>query len=247
VSGVDLLLAGLVLAAAFTQGAIGFGFGLLVMALLPRLMPLAEAVGTVALMGIFVNGFLFWRTRRSFRLADVAPLYLGAAMGLPLGVLLLRNLDPDPATRALGAFLVVYSLWALLVEWRPAPGPRGPAWGRGWAVPAGFLAGILGGAFATGGPPVIVYAHARRWPPDAFKALLQGFFVAATATHLVLLAGASILTPSLAGHAVPFLPLLPLGVWLGARWGERLAPVAFRRLVLAALFALGAEYLVAGR
>ena len=121
------------------------------------------------------------------------------------------------------------------------------ALGRGWALPAGLAAGALGGAFATGGPPVIAYGTARGLPPFVFKGGLQAFFACTTAAHLVLLAGAGILTQDVALDGALLMPLVPLGTWLGGRYGDRLAPALFRRLVLAALLALGLSYVVGGR
>ena len=46
-----------------------------------------------------------------------------------------------------------------------------------WAYPFGFAAGVLGSAYNTGGPPVIIYGTMRRWPPAHFRATLQGFFL----------------------------------------------------------------------
>jgi uncharacterized protein len=38
------------------------------------------------------------------------------------------------------------------------------------------LAGCLGGAFSTSGPPVIVYTSLQTWTKDQIKVTLQGFF-----------------------------------------------------------------------
>ena len=46
-----------------------------------------------------------------------------------------------------------------------------------WAYLAGLFGGMLGGAYNTSGPPVIMYADCRRWPPDVFKGNLQGYFI----------------------------------------------------------------------
>ncbi|NER79768.1 MAG: sulfite exporter TauE/SafE family protein, partial [Leptolyngbya sp. SIO1D8] len=48
-----------------------------------------------------------------------------------------------------------------------------------WAIPFGFVAGILGGAYNTNGPPVVIYGEMRRWSPAQFRATLQGYFLPA--------------------------------------------------------------------
>jgi uncharacterized membrane protein YfcA len=240
----EVLIAALVLFAAFTQGAIGFGFGLLVMAFLPRLLTLQGAVATTAVFGLFVSGTLVWRYRRAVDWRTSGMLLLAGVVGLPLGVLALREVDPDPGTRALGAILAAYALWELLA--RRAQAERPPIH-RAWGWPAGFFAGLIGGAFAMGGPPVIVYATARRYPPIAFRAVLQGFFFPSTVIHVGNLWAADVLTPDIALRALYFVPLVPLGAWLGARFGDRLHAGVFRVVVLIALLVLGASYAWMGR
>jgi uncharacterized membrane protein YfcA len=40
----------------------------------------------------------------------------------------------------------------------------------------GFIAGILGGAYNTNGPPTVIYGVLRRWSSQHFRATLQGIF-----------------------------------------------------------------------
>lgn len=41
----------------------------------------------------------------------------------------------------------------------------------------GFIAGILGGAYNTAGPPIVIYGTMRQWDPGAFRATLQAYFL----------------------------------------------------------------------
>ncbi len=46
-----------------------------------------------------------------------------------------------------------------------------------YAIPAGFIAGVLGGAYNTNGPPIVMYGVIKKWDPKEFKASLQAFFI----------------------------------------------------------------------
>ncbi len=237
-------VAALVLCAAFIQGVIGFGFGLVVMSVLPRLLPLQVAVPFTATYGVVVALLIFWRYRKHAAPRESAPMILGSLLGLPIGITALRELDPDPCIRALGVFIVLFviqSAWPRKI----APHERAPV-ACGWAVPAGFLAGIFGGAFAMGGPPVIAYTNARRLSPAGFKGVLQGFFVVNTAVMVALLGWAGMINGETLSRNLLFAPMIPLGIWLGARYGDRLHPSVFRRIVLGALLLLGVLYAVRG-
>lgn len=241
----QMAIAVVVLVAAWIQGVIGFAFGLVVMSILPRFLPVPTAVATTAVCGVCVSTLIFLRYREHVIWREVRPQLLGAAVGLPVGVLALKHLDPDPCIRILGASIVLYVLWTFLPQRAPREDMgRVP---RRWGMAAGAAAGALGGAFATGGPPVIAYGQARGLPPAAFKAVLQGFFMTASAVHVVLLSANGILTVDIFKDAAIFLPLIPVGTWLGGRLSDKLRPSLFRQLVLAALLVLGVSYLIGGR
>ncbi|MDA1193582.1 MAG: sulfite exporter TauE/SafE family protein [Planctomycetota bacterium] len=235
-------IAVLVFAAAFTQGSIGFGFGLVVMAALPTMLPLQVAVPFTAVYGACVAAIIFWRYRRHASAREMLPMLIGSVAGLPLGILALRDLDPEPCIRALGVFLIAFVLQA---AWpRRTAAPEREAVARRWGVPAGFAAGLFSGAFAMGGPPVIAYATARRFSPATFKGVLQGYFMITTAILVGMLAYAGLLTSTVLEHNLHFAPMVPLGIWIGTRYGDRIPPVLFRRFVLGALLLLGLKYVV---
>ena len=49
-----------------------------------------------------------------------------------------------------------------------------------WAWLFGFGAGVLGGAYGMNGPPLVIYGSLRKWPPERFRATLQGYFLPAS-------------------------------------------------------------------
>ena len=224
--------------AGLLQSTTGFGSALISMPLLAPALGLSVAAPLVALMGLALEAVLLYLYRAALGLRIVGRLVGAALVGIPLGVLALRRLEERTALLVLGALLVSYSLYGLLQLRLPRLGS--PL----WAVVAGFLAGVLGGAYNTAGPPVIVYGHCRRWPPSTFKANLQGFFLVVSAWVVI--------NHALAGNLVRptlnlfFIGLLPLGagILLGFKLARRLDGERFQRLVLVVLLALGAQVLL---
>jgi hypothetical protein len=138
----------------------------------------------------------------------------------------------------MGLILVAYAVYSLL---RPAA-PRLAA--RGWAYPAGFLAGCLGGAYNTPGPPVVVYGSLRQWPKDEYRAILQTLFF---------INGVLIVTSHLLAHHMTAdvwtlyawaAPALLLGLWTGARLDTRVNQERFRLLVTVMILVLGISLLL---
>jgi uncharacterized membrane protein YfcA len=111
--------------------------------------------------------------------------------------------------------------------------------GRRWGMTAGVLAGLLGGAIGTPGPPVILYVVAQGWNPRAIKATLQAFFLV---NQGVIFAGhwwAGLVTRDVVWLAVVYAIPAAAGFAFGMHLFNRVDQLLFRRLVFALLFVLG--------
>jgi uncharacterized membrane protein YfcA len=162
--------AGVIALASFVMGLAGFGIGLVALAILPFLMPPVTAVVLITLFAFaFALGVLV-QLRRDVEPRALVDLIAGTIAGTPLGVWGLAALPAAALNRLIGLMLVV----AFVLEVRGLY-PRRRA-GRGWGLGTGVLAGMIGGAVGTPGPPVILYAATQRWSPRAIKANLQAFF-----------------------------------------------------------------------
>ena len=118
--------------------------------------------------------------------------------------------------------------------------------GRGWGLGVGFLAGLVGGAVGTPGPPVIIYATTQGWSPRTMKANIMGFFVLNQGAILIGYWWAGLLTASVLTLTLAYaLPALA-GVGAGMALFGRLDPVRFRRVVFALLLVSGLMLLIRG-
>ena len=230
----DLILTLIVIfCAVFTQSLSGFGVALVSMALLPEILGIQAAAPLVALVAITLEIALLLRYRAALNLRTLRPLIGTLVVGIPLGMFLLSRVDRQIALAVLGLVIAGYALYSLLNL--RLPELRHPF----WAYLAGFLSGLLSGAFNTGGPPLIIYGTARRWQPAEFKSSLQGmFFISDTLV---------ILSHALSGHFTPqtlqlyawALPVIAAGILAGVSLDKRLNPAVFRKLVLVLLVILG--------
>jgi len=98
-------------------------------------------------------------------------LIAAAAPGAFLGTYFLKSLEPEIIMKILGTLLVLYSVYKF-----SAPTLK-LQFSIFWAIPAGFLSGLLGGAFGTDGPPVIVYATLKPWTKEQVIGMLHSFFL----------------------------------------------------------------------
>lgn len=225
--------------AAFTESLSGFGAALVAMALLPAVMNLREAVPLVALTGLLVEAVLLIYYRQAISLQAIRRLVIGAVVGIPLGILYLGRVDERIVLAGLGIVLVGYAIYSLLRLRLPAF--QNPRWG--WMF--GLVAGILGGAYNTSGPPVVVYGQSRGWSPGEFKGNLQGFFLV---NSVVVVAGhalsRNITLPILEILALS-VPALAVGIAAGLWLDRFIDPLRFRQIVQALLIVLGLRLIFA--
>lgn len=233
-----LILIAVIFLASLTQSFTGFGVALVAMAFLPGLLGILPAAPLVALVAFTLEAVLLVHYRLSLDLRAIRRLVLGAFIGIPIGVWGLKGFEEDVILAVLGFVIAAYALYSLFQF--QLPGLRHPAWAYG----AGFLAGILGGAYNTSGPPVVVYGDCRRWEPAAFKANLQGFFLVSDLLVVINHAFSRNLALDVWYHYLWCLPAIAAGVLLGINLERRFNPSVFRKLVLVMLLVMGIRLVV---
>jgi uncharacterized membrane protein YfcA len=219
--------------AVFTQSLSGFGSALVAMSLLPAIVGIRVATPLVALVGFTLEIVLIVRYRQSLDVRAIWRIVLAALIGIPLGVYFLSNVDEKLSLALLGVVLTGYAMYALL-------GLKMPSLDRPvWAYLAGLFGGLLGGAYNTSGPPVIVYADCNHWPPDAFKSNLQGYFIISSVIVVASHAMSGNFTSQVWNLFWWTIPFIAIGLVAGLSLDHRLNPLLFRRLVLVLLVAMG--------
>lgn len=167
----DLALVGVVLfLACLAQSVTGFGLAIVGMPLLRLLgVPTALASPLVAFVALSLRPLMLYHYWQAFHWRDIWRLVVASVLGIPLGVWWVRAINEDTASALMGVVLIAYALYRTRGESLQA------RLDVRWGYVAGFLAGVLGGAYNIFGPPAIVYASAQGWEKEAFKANLQAF------------------------------------------------------------------------
>lgn len=203
---------------ALIRGLTGFGNALVAMPLLALFFPVRTATPVVALSATFMAIIMLARSWRQVDFRSARLLVAASVCGIPLGLMFIKGAHEALVQGVLGVLIGGFCIHALLQ-------PRQPRiHSRLWALVAGFSAGVLGGAYNTNGPPVVIYGTMRRWPPEKFRATLQGFFLP---TGVVILCGhflAGLWTRQVMIYTMASIPALAVG--LLASW--RLAPLVPR-------------------
>jgi hypothetical protein len=224
--------------AAFTKSILGFGEALVAVPLLTLALDIQVASPVSMLMAASVTLIMMLRNWRLIDLRAIWRLTLAAVVGIPLGIWFLKGWPEVWLTTVLGVLLVLIGLYYL---GRPALPARPENY---WTYLLGFSAGVLGGAYNIAGPPLLIYGTLRRWPPQQFRATLQGFFFVINAVILTGHASAGLWTPTVLQLFALSIPAILIGFWAGGRVSRHVSPDAFARLVYIALIVSGVFLIV---
>ena len=227
-------------AGALVAGLSGFAFGLVVSSVwLYILTPLQTATLIIA-FGLIVQGYAVWKLRAALDWKKLWPFVLGAALGVPVGVAVLTWANPAHVRAGIGAFLVLYSLYALL---RPTIAPV-KAGGAVADAGAGFLNGVLGGITGLAGIFVTIWCGLRGWPKDVQRTVFQPVAVATFLMSALWIGARGAIAADTIKLFLIGLPALLAGTWLGLKLFGRLNEAAFRKVVLVLLLASGAVLII---
>ncbi len=236
--GMILALGAVMFASALMQGVTGFGFGLIAMGILPLFLPIELVSMAVSLVLIPLLILNLTAHHRHFSWPHARLLCLGTLLGVAPGIFLLVAADGLLLKRILGGILIITALHSALSN-------KPPAWIHGGKAGfgAGLLCGTLGGAFNTGGPPVVYYIYNQPWPLPQAIATLQFLFLTTALSKLMLGSGLGLVNRPVI--TVTLLSLIPMagGLALGIVLSKRVPAKPIRRITFLLLGVLGLYYL----
>jgi uncharacterized membrane protein YfcA len=215
-----------------TRSTLGFGDALIAMPLLAFTIEIKTATPLVALVSLVIGISILLKSWRDVDLESVRRLILASLLGIPFGLFLLTNAPETTVKGILGILLILFGLYNLLSPELPRVERKELAY------VAGYIAGVLGGAYNTNGPPVIIYGTLCRWSPARFRASLQGFFL--SSIFAVLGHGlAGLWTPRVLQLFASSLPVVVVAILMGERLNRLIPAGRFDRYIHMALIVMG--------
>jgi uncharacterized protein len=220
----------------FVQGLSGFAFGLVALGIWAWTIDPALA-GSLVVFGSLLGQLLSLGTvRQALDAARIGPFVAGGLLGVPIGVVLLRHIDPTGFKLAVGIILLVWCPTMLLARSLP----RITHGGRWADAGAGWIGGVMGGLGGLTGPAPTLWCTLRGWDRDTQRAVFQSFNLV---MQLVIMA-AYIATGTIGANELWMFavvaPAMLVPTLIGARLYRRFSDAGFRRLILLLLTASGA-------
>ncbi|QDU31182.1 Sulfite exporter TauE/SafE [Anatilimnocola aggregata] len=234
----------ILLASSVVQGAVGFAGGLFAIPLLLMMgISAPEAVSINMVASTVQNALGAWRLRREidFRVA-FRPTII-RFITLPLGVATLYwvgNANKDLASQVVGCIILLI----LAAQWLLSVPPQDQLhWA--WEILAFSFGGFLLGLCGMGGPMMVLWVMAHRWPIIKAKAFL--YFIFSTgmlpqAFFLWLFFGDEIF--GAIGLGLAGIPSLIIGMLIGLKIGSHLPDHVIRRLTIAVLVVIALSSII---
>lgn len=230
----------------WTQTLTGFALGLIVMSgsTLFGLLPVPMTAQIISVL-VLVNGAMV--LSREWRAADrraLAAAVIGSMPAIALGVWMLHWM----AGSALSLLKLILGLFiaaaAVQLVRRPDPWPaRSPDWTFGLAGAAG---GVMGGLFATSGPPLIWLIYRQPLTLDTIRVTLVSYFCLTQIWRLVLVAADGDIRTGTLITGAGAVAAIAAGTWAARRFPPPVAPLTLRRGALALLFLSGIALIATG-
>ncbi|MCU0551457.1 MAG: sulfite exporter TauE/SafE family protein [Leptolyngbya sp. Prado105] len=219
------------------RSAIGFGDALLAMPLLGIIMSLRTATPVVAFTGFIVSLIILVSDQERVDLRSAWRLIIGTIIGVPFGLVLLQYAPEKLIKIGLGIILILYGLYNLV-------SPKFPQLHHErYAVFFGFVAGILGGAYNTNGPPIAIYGVMRRWSATYFRATMQCYFLFSGIATIAGHGFAGLWTPLVWRLLLGSIPGIVIGIYFGSQINRLIPQPMFNQIIFGLLIVVGCIFL----
>lgn len=230
----------LVLVGSFVSSSAGFGFGIVLVSTLQFFMQPVELVGVIITLACVGVGLRVIETRKIQGWKRSLRFIIPALFGIPIGVTLLKYLDPVLMKRYLnlallaGVFMLAYNTNRVhQLRWLENQ--------KGKAIEPmiGFISGILGGSCTLSGPPMVMWGVIRGWKKIDMHAVLARFFFSIGLFSLLSLKIAGLYNRPVILTSLLLIPAVFVGFWFGLWIRNRITEKRFKIYILSFLFISG--------
>lgn len=222
-----------VLFASILRSFTGFGFALAAVPLFSIILAPAEVVVLSASLALMLSLISLPSYRGIIKPREMLPLVSMSLLGTALGAALLSGLSVALFQLLVGVSVILACL-GITVS-RPAKPWRNPL--QGWVT--GLVSGLMNGALAIPGPPMIIYAMMTEFEPRRSRALLMSFFLVSSLLALASYGVAGMIDLQSLWYVLLAFPAVYLGDKLGTYLFLRFGDALYRRVALLGLAAIG--------
>ncbi|MCX7706826.1 MAG: sulfite exporter TauE/SafE family protein [Anaerolineae bacterium] len=218
------------------------GLSILAVAIAASVLPARDSVGAVLVIFIAGDMMAIATYRRIASWPDLRRIFPWAGLGVLIGVVALGRIDNQGARRLIGAILITL-IGAHFIRQRLTNGTDAEALPLA-RYPAlvgltGMLAGFTTMVSNAAGPIMIIYLLALRLPKEIFVGTTAWFFLVLNLFKAPFSVGLGLINPATLGVALPVIPFVVVGAFVGRWLLARLPQRRFEQIALTLALAAG--------
>lgn len=215
------------------RSTFGFGDALVAMPLLALVVDLKIATPLIALVAFFIAISILIKNWQKVEFKSAWRLIVSSLVGIPIGLWYLKDINENIIKLILGIVVSLFGLYSILKPKIKNLKNENFSW------LFGLIAGILGGAYNTNGPPIVIYSSLKKWSAQNFRATLQAYFFT---TGILVITGHGIagnFTHEVLKYFLYSLPIVLLAIIIGAQINKKIALDRFHKYIYIMLILLG--------
>ncbi len=229
-----IMLTGFIIAiSALIQGVTSFGFSLVALPLLAFVMPFDQVVPLLVLFSLVLNAIMLSKLYRFVNIKLILMLILGGALGIPIGIYLLKVASPTLLKQMAGGIIVLVA--SVLISGKRLMLSKPEK----YYGPLGLVAGVLQGALSLSGPPIVLFLSNQEVDKMTFRANLTAFFTAMNVISLPGFVISGVVSGPVVKLALTTLPMMVIGLILGMYLVQFLNEVWFKKASLTLMILSG--------
>jgi uncharacterized membrane protein YfcA len=218
---------------AIFRSTFGFGDALISMPLLALFISIKTATPIVAFTGFFISVVILILNKDSFSISKIRNLIIFSILGIPLGVIFLRDSQEVLVKTILAITLILFGIYRISnANFKELKSNK-----YSWIF--GIISGALGGAYNTNGPPIIIYGTLKKWEPKEFRILLQGIFLPTNFFIIIGHGAAGFWTHQVLLYFIYAFPLLVLAIFIGTKINKIINQEKFHKFIYIFLIFIG--------
>jgi uncharacterized protein len=222
-----------------SKSGFGAGLGSLAVPMMALVVTVPQAAAILMPVLLLMDVLGVWAYRKDFDKALLKFLVPFSLLGVLIGTLLFKLLQPHVVAGVVGAFTLLFLAQRVFFPARPNAPPPSKWMGAILTATSGFTSFIA----HAGGPPINAYMLPLRLAPVTFAATMAMLFFFVNLSKWLPYAWLGLLDARNFSASLMLLPFAPIGVWIGVRLARRMSPLWFYRLVHLGMLLTGVKLL----
>jgi uncharacterized membrane protein YfcA len=211
--------------ASIIRGFNGFGFSAICISGFSFILPAIEIVPIILALEVIISIFMVPYIWNKIDWKFVFKILSGIIMGSPIGLYLLKHLNPETTHLSVCLLIIFFSI--LLMK-----GYSNQTINNNYGkIFTGIVSGILNGLTTLGGMPVALFLLITSIQPAIIRGSLAALFFLTDIYAFILSFFAGIIDITTIYRVVPLTIILPIGVFIGNKFFVKSKEETYRKVV----------------